>query len=61
MTATPYPYSKPTTMTVPFRTIVQRADPDFQRAKKFEPYYVFANGRIFTGDNGTTGAYDGSN
>ena len=61
MSATPYPYSKPTTVTVSFLTIVQRADPDFRRAQKFETYYVFANGRRFTGDNATDGPYDGKN
>jgi hypothetical protein len=50
-----------TTVEIPFRTIVQRADPDFMRAKKFEPYYFFSNGRAFYGDNATTGAYDGEN
>lgn len=61
MSTTPYPYSKPITVEIPFLTVVQRADPDFRRAQKFEPYYVFANGRLFTGDNATTGAYDGHN
>jgi len=59
--ATPYPYFKPTTVEVPFLTIVQREDTNWRRAQKFEPYYVFANGRVFTGDNATTGAYDGNN
>jgi len=59
---TPYnPPTKVTTVVVPFLTIVLRADPDFYRAQKFEPYYHFSNGRLFTGDNATTGAYDGNN
>lgn len=62
MTTTPYrPPTKVTNVVIPFLTIVQRADPDFQRAKKREPYYHFANGRTFYGDNATTGPYDGNN
>ncbi len=56
------PYNPPikvTTVTIPFRTIVIRADPDFERAKRRELYYVFSNGRTFRGDNATTGPYDG--
>lgn len=55
------PPTKGTTVSVPFLTIVLRADPDFQRAKRREPYYVFANGRVFRGDNATDGPYDGQN
>lgn len=57
---TPYkPPTKVTTVSVPFLTLVMRADPDYQRAKRREPYYDFANGRTFYGDNATTGPYDG--
>lgn len=58
------PYNPPTkvkTVNVPFLTLVLRADPDFQRAKRHEPYYIMSNGRTFRGDNKTTGAYDGEN
>lgn len=57
------PYNPPhqvVTVSVPFATLVRRADPNFDRAKKFEPYYIFSNGRRFTGDNATTGPYDGN-
>jgi predicted lipoprotein with Yx(FWY)xxD motif len=49
--------TKVITVNVPFLTLVQRADPDFQWAKKHEPYYILSNGRLFDGDNATTGAY----
>lgn len=56
------PYNPPhavRTVEVPFLSLVLRADPDYQRAKRFEPYYIFANGRRFVGDNATDGPYDG--
>jgi len=57
------PYNPPhavTTVSIPFRTIVIRADPDFERAKRREVYYCFSNGRTFRGDNATDGPYDGN-
>jgi len=59
MTAPYNPPTKVTTVNIPFRTIVIRADPDFERAKRRELYYIFSNGRTFRGDNATTGPYDG--
>lgn len=41
---------------IPLRTLVIRADPDFERARKREPYYLFTK-RIFRGDNATSGPY----
>lgn len=57
------PYNPPhavVTVSMPYSTLVRRADPDFDRAKKREPYYIFSNGRTFRGDNATTGPYDGN-
>lgn len=54
------PYKPPTkvvSVDIPFRTLVLRADPDFDRAKRREEYYRFSNGRVFRGDNATTGPY----
>lgn len=54
------PYNPPhqvVTVSVPYATLVRRADPDFDRAKKREIYYIFANDRTFRGDNATSGAY----
>ena len=56
------PYNPPhnvVSVDTPWRIIVVRADPDFERAKRREVYYQFSNGRTFRGDNATTGAYDG--
>ncbi len=61
MTAPYNPPTKVVSVDVPFRTIVLLADPDFERAKRREPYYCMASGRVFYGDNATTGAYDGHN
>lgn len=59
MTTPPYkPPTKVTTVQIPFLTLVMRADPDFQRAKRREPFYSFANGRTFYGNNATSGPYD---
>lgn len=36
---------------------VRRADPDFDRDRKKETEYKFSNGRRFTADPSTRGAY----
>lgn len=50
-------YSKPTTLNVPWKALVLRADPDFEAAKRNEPFYVFSNGRRFGGNTAKYGAY----
>lgn len=54
MTAPRYP--QPTRLEMPFKVLVIRADPDFERAKRREVQYEFT-GRIFRGDNSRSGAY----
>jgi hypothetical protein len=54
MTTTPTP--KVVTRITPFRSFVLQADPDFERAKRNEPFYEFTN-RTFTGDNSKKGPY----
>lgn len=54
MTAPNYP--QPRRIEVPFKVLVTRADPDFERAKRNEVFYEFT-GRVFKGDNARSGAY----
>ena len=45
---------------IPFRWMVRRADPDFEKDRVFEPEYEFGNGRrTFTARRNRRGAYDG--
>lgn len=61
MSGAPYrPPTKVKTVQVPFLTLVLRADPDFQRAKRREPFYEISNGRTFYGNNTTSGPYEDS-
>lgn len=56
------PYNPPTkvvTVQVPFKTLVVRADPDFEQAKRRDVFYE-TSGRVFTGNNNTSGPYSGS-
>ena len=54
MTAPRYP--NPTRIEFPFKVLVIRADPAFERAKRNELQYEFT-GRDFRGDNSRSGAY----
>lgn len=51
------PPTKVKTLVVPLKTLVVRADPDFERKTRREPFYEFS-GRTFYGNNATSGAYD---
>lgn len=51
------PPTKVTTLSVPLKTIVVRADPDFERQTRREPFYEFSR-RTFFGNNATSGAYE---
>lgn len=51
------PRTKVTTLSVPFKTIVVRADPDFERQTRREPFYEFTS-RTFYGNNATSGPYE---
>ena len=51
------PPTKVTTLSVPFKTIVVRADPDFERQTRREPFYEFTS-RTFYGNNATSGPYE---
>jgi hypothetical protein len=53
------PFRPPRGITVetPYRISVLRADPDFEYAKRHEPFYEFSNGRRFNEDTSRHGAY----
>lgn len=50
-------FPKVTTTSVPFKTLVVRVDPDFERQTRREPFYEFTT-RTFFGNNATSGAYE---
>jgi hypothetical protein len=50
-------YYPPRSFTTPFKTLVQKADPDYQRAIRNETEYTFSNGRTFTANPNTRGPY----
>ena len=50
-------YYPPRSIDIPFKTLVLRADPDWQRAKTDEVEYQFSNGREFRANPETRGAY----
>lgn len=45
------------TLQTPYRVLVLRADPNFEQARRKEPFYVFSNGRRFDENTATKGAY----
>ncbi len=53
------PYNPPhkvKTLEMPYKVLVLRADPDFETAKRKDPFYEFT-GRRFDGNTATRGAY----
>jgi hypothetical protein len=50
------PTTKVVTRITPFKSFVLKADPDFEAAKRNEPFYEFT-GHTFTGDNSKKGPY----
>lgn len=44
------------TRIIPFKSMVVNADPDFEHAKRNEPFYEFT-GHTFSGDNSKKGPY----
>lgn len=51
------PPTKVVTTSIPFKTLVVRADPDFERNSRFEPFYEFSNGRVFNEQTSKQGPY----
>jgi hypothetical protein len=59
MTAPRYnPPTRVVTIQVPFLALVTRADPDFERGKFREPYFLDGRGRQFYHNPYQTGAYN---
>lgn len=55
------PPTRVTTLEIPLLSLVVRADPEFERARRREIEYEFTN-RVFRADPATRGAYnDNSN
>lgn len=51
------PYSKPRSLDIPWKALVLRADPNFEAEKRNETFYLFSNGRRFSGNPAKHGAY----
>ena len=50
-------YYPPRSISIPFKVLVQRADPDFERARRKEREYEFSNGRVFEANPDNRGPY----
>lgn len=50
-------YHPPRNLNLPFKVLVQRADPDFERARRKVTEYEFSNGRKFEANPDNRGAY----
>jgi hypothetical protein len=50
------PTPRVSTRVTPFKSFVLKADPDFEAAKRKEPFYEFTR-HTFTGDNSKMGPY----
>lgn len=50
-------YHPPRVINIPFKALVQRADPDFERARRKVVEYEFSNGRKFEANPDNRGAY----
>jgi hypothetical protein len=57
MASNPQGPRKVKTLQIPYRALVIRADPDFESAKRKEPFYQFSNGRRFDEDTSRQGPY----
>jgi hypothetical protein len=58
MTTAPYkPPTRVKSIEVPFKTLIVRADPDFEQAKRREVFYEMSNGRVFRENSDVQGPY----
>lgn len=60
MTTSPFKPPRGITVEVPYRSIVLRADPDFEYKNRHQLFYEFSNGREFREDENQHGAYRSS-
>lgn len=51
------PWHMPKSISIPWKALVLRKDPDFERDKRNEVEYQFSNGRTFRADPAKRGAY----
>ena len=51
------PPTKVRTVQTPYRALVLRADPEFEKDKRREPFYEFSKGRRFDEDTARQGPY----
>lgn len=54
------PYKPPTkvrTFQIPYKAMVLRANPNFEKEVRKEPFYKFSNGRRFDEDTARQGPY----
>lgn len=51
------PWFPPKSLSIPWKVLVLRKDPDFEREKRNELEYEFSNGRQFRGDPAKRGPY----
>lgn len=47
-----------TTLQIPWKVLVLRADPAFEASKRKEPFYEFSNGRRFDENTAIQGPYN---
>lgn len=55
--ATQPPLRRVKMLSIPWKILVMRADPEFEASKRKEPFYRFSNGRTFNEDTSKHGAY----
>lgn len=51
------PPTKVRTLQIPYKALVLKADPDFEQAKRKEPFYEFSGGRRFDENTAVQGPY----
>lgn len=57
MTARYTPPIRVRTLAMPFKVLVMRANPEFEKEKTKEPFYRFSNGREFNENTAHQGPY----
>lgn len=51
-------YYPPRSISIPFRVLVQRKDPDWERDRRNEIEFEFSNGRVFRQNPAIRGPYE---
>lgn len=50
-------YNPPRNISVPYKSLIVRADPDFEKERRKVREYEFSNGRVFEANPDNRGAY----